>query len=90
MGRAAEAMNGMELDPTNQDMSIDLDGGLSDEERAFELADLPTYLLGKSYFDCREYERAAFALTGCQSLKSKFLRLYSKFLVRILSSTDIR
>jgi len=80
----------MELDPENHDMLIDLDGELSEEEQAFETADLPRYLLGKSYFECREYERAAFALTGCQSLKCKFLRLYSKFLVRITSPTDFR
>lgn len=54
---------------------------LSQTEMDLETQDLPRYLLGKSYFDCQEYDRAAFALAECQSLKSKFLRLYSKFLV---------
>jgi Anaphase promoting complex subunit 8 / Cdc23 len=46
-----------------------------------ETQDLPKYLLGKSYFDCKEYDRAAYVLDDSQSLKSKFLRLYSKYLV---------
>jgi Anaphase promoting complex subunit 8 / Cdc23 len=54
---------------------------LSQVEIDRESQDLPKYLLGKSYFDCKEYERVAFVLKDCQSLKAKFLRLYSKFLV---------
>lgn len=89
--RAAEAMNSMDMDVmkgAGQGMSIDSLGEgstfgqkVSQKEIDLEMQDLPRYLLGKSYFDCKEYDRAAFALTGCQSLKSKFLRLYSKFLV---------
>ena len=84
-------MNSMELEAVNsanQPMSIDSAGrGMSMGQRSevdLETQDLPKYLLGKSYFDCKEYDRAAFVLTGCHSLKSKFLRLYSKFLVAIL------
>lgn len=57
---------------------------MSQNEMELEQIDLPRYLLGKSYFDCKEYDRASFVLMGCQSLKSKFLRLYSKFLVQAL------
>jgi len=88
--RAAEAMNSMDMNVNGagQVMSIDSLGEgsafghkVSQKEIDLEMQDLPRYLLGKSYFDCKEYDRAAFALNGCQSLKSKFLRLYSKFLV---------
>jgi Anaphase promoting complex subunit 8 / Cdc23 len=81
--RAAEAMNAMEMEARQVVMSADFDNALSLEERELEVVDLPKYLLGKSYFDCKEYERAAFALKGCQSLRCTFLRLYSKFLVRL-------
>jgi anaphase-promoting complex subunit 8 len=76
-------MNSMDLDVVNM-MSIDSSQEvprLSQKEVDLEGQDLPTYLLGKSYFDCKEYDRAAFALKDCQSSKSKFLRLYSTFLV---------
>lgn len=85
--RAAEALNSMETevkDGTGEVMSIDSgQSGTkpSQIEIDRETQDLPKYLLGKSYFDCKEYDRAAFTLNGCQSLKSKFLRLYSKYLV---------
>jgi Anaphase promoting complex subunit 8 / Cdc23 len=90
MGRAAEAMNSMDPDVVNgvgQFVSIDSSGKShsgqkpSQKESDLEELDLPRYLLAKSYFDCKEYDRVAFTLTGCKSLKSKFLRLYSKFLV---------
>lgn len=68
----------MSIDSSTDNTSIEK---LSQKEMEMEILDLPKYLLGKSYFDCKEYDRAAFVLTGCQSLKSKFLRLYSKFLV---------
>jgi Anaphase promoting complex subunit 8 / Cdc23 len=77
-GRAAEAANGMQW---TDDVTSEFDAGSSAEEPALERDDLPKYLLGKAYFDCKEYERAAFVLTGCHSLKCKFLRLYAQFLV---------
>ena len=39
------------------------------------------YALAKSYFDCREFGRAAFHLRLCVHAKSIFLRLYSKYTV---------
>jgi anaphase-promoting complex subunit 8 len=91
--RAAEALNSMETDVRDgvgEAMAIDsrADGGhrLAQIEVEREGHDLPKYLLGKSYFDCKEYNRAAFVLEGCKSLKSKYLRLYSKFLVGLALS----
>jgi len=86
--RAAEALNSMDPEVQNAVvMAIDdgkpvgESGRLSIEEGHREAQDLPKHLLGKSYFDCKEYARAAHALKDCQSMKSKFLRLYSKYLV---------
>lgn len=44
------------------------------------------YLLAKSYFDCREYRRAAHALQDQTSKKSVFLRCYALYLVCWLSA----
>ncbi|CAN0903199.1 Anaphase-promoting complex subunit 8, partial [Linum grandiflorum] len=45
-----------------------------------EAVDNDFYLLGKSYFDCREYRRAAHALRDQTGKKSVFLRNYALFL----------
>ena len=86
--RAAEALNSMDSEVLNAEgMVIDdakaegQGSKLSLEEGQREAQDLSKYLLGKSYFDCKEYARAAHVLKGCQSMKSKFLRSYSKYLV---------
>ena len=39
------------------------------------------YLLAKSYFDCREYRRAAHVLRDQTGKKSVFLRSYALYLV---------
>ncbi|KAJ6809754.1 anaphase-promoting complex subunit 8 [Iris pallida] len=39
-----------------------------------------SYLLAKSYFDCREYRRAAHALRGQNGKKAVFLRCYALYL----------
>ena len=87
--RAAEAMNSMEEDVFGgQGMAIDggVDYGMTrrlvQRDEGMEVLETGKYLLGKAYFDCKEYDRAAFSLKGCVSYKSHFLRLYSKFLVR--------
>ena len=86
--RAAEALNSMDAEVSNSGESISIDSSrttsrtrASQEEVDLEAQDLPRYLLGKSFFDCKEYERAAFVLKDCRSYKSKFLRMYSKFQV---------
>ncbi|KAF9979048.1 Anaphase-promoting complex subunit 23 [Actinomortierella ambigua] len=42
--------------------------------------EMDTYLMAKTLFDLKEYDRVASTLTGCKSHKSIFLRLYSKYL----------
>jgi hypothetical protein len=67
---------------TSEEIPIDTRDGKHDSlEIEREARDLPKYLLAKSYFDCKEYDRAAFVLRNCVSLKSKFLKLYSRYLV---------
>ena len=46
-----------------------------------EIVDGDFYLLAKSYFDCREYRRAAHALRDQGGKKSVFLRCYALYLV---------
>ena len=45
--------------------------------------DLDALCLAKSYFDLKEYDRAAFFLRGCRSQKAYFLYMYSRYLVRL-------
>lgn len=46
-----------------------------------EVVDSDFYLLAKSYFDCREYRRAAHVLRDQTGKKSVFLRCYALYLV---------
>ncbi|XP_069755316.1 cell division cycle protein 23 homolog isoform X2 [Narcine bancroftii] len=63
------------LDPLPKDELPPLPA-LSEED----LADLDAYTLAKSYFDLKEYDRAAYFLKGCQSQKAYFLYMYSRYL----------
>ncbi|KAJ6883139.1 hypothetical protein NC651_029416 [Populus alba x Populus x berolinensis] len=45
-----------------------------------EVIDGDFYLLAKSYFDCREYKRAAHVLRDQNAKKSVFLRCYALYL----------
>nr|XP_043607702.1 anaphase-promoting complex subunit 8 [Erigeron canadensis] len=45
-----------------------------------EAVDLDIYLLAKSYFDCREYRRAAHVLGDQKGKKALFLRCYALYL----------
>lgn len=47
--------------------------------------DLDALTLAKSYFDLKEYDRAAYFLKGCRSQKAYFLYMYSRYLVRFCS-----
>ncbi|RPA73025.1 anaphase-promoting complex subunit CDC23 [Ascobolus immersus RN42] len=49
-------------------------------QQQLEFAELSKYLLAKTYFDVREYDRCSNVLGGCQSSKSRFLCLYSKYM----------
>jgi hypothetical protein len=51
-----------------------------------ELLEADTFDLAKTYFDSKELERAVKTLNGCRSKRSKFLRLYSTYLVRWMMS----
>lgn len=44
--------------------------------------DLDALTLAKSYFDLKEFDRAAYFLKGCSSQKAYFLYMYSRYLVR--------
>ena len=50
-----------------------------------ELVDGDFYLLAKSYFDCREYKRAAHVLRDQNGRKSVFLRCHALYLVSFVS-----
>ena len=55
----------------------------SDEEF---IKDFDKYTLGKTFFDLKEFDRAAFFLEGCTSPKAYFLYMYSRYLVSYLIS----
>ena len=45
------------------------------------IKDFDKYTLGKTFFDLKEFDRAAFFLEGCSSQKVYFLYMYSRYLV---------
>ncbi|XP_029141509.1 cell division cycle protein 23 homolog [Protobothrops mucrosquamatus] len=45
-----------------------------------DACDLDAYTLAKSYFDLKEYDRAAYFLRNCKSPKAYFLYMYSRYL----------
>lgn len=45
-----------------------------------DVADQPRFILATSYFNCKEFDRAAHALKDCKSGNALFLRLYSQLL----------
>ena len=45
-------------------------------------SELDRYYMAKAYFDCREYDRAAFFLADCQSPVPRFLRYYATYMAR--------
>lgn len=51
------------------------------EEFDYDLMDNDFYLLAKTYFDCKEYRRAAHVLRDQTSKIPMFLRFYSLYLV---------
>lgn len=56
-----------------QDVTIDLYfSDITEEE--------DTYILAKSYFDSKEYDRAAYFTENCKTSKVRFLHLYSRYL----------
>lgn len=51
-------------------------------EWEIEKSEQDLFEMGKSYYDTKELERCYEMLSRCKSKKAKFLRLYSKYLVR--------
>lgn len=51
-------------------------------EEGIAVNELDRYYMAKSYFDCREYDRAAYFLSDCQSPVPKFLHYYSTYMAR--------
>lgn len=45
-------------------------------------AEFEDYCVAKSYFDCREYDRAAYFTNSCISPVPKFLNLYSMYMAK--------
>ena len=58
-------------------------GNLSIENEEEEEDDV--YLLAKSYFDMKEYRRAAHVLNGVLGKKALFLRCYATYLVSVFN-----
>lgn len=54
-----------------------------------DMVDSDFYLLAKSYFDCREYRRAAHVLRGQTGKKSVFLRCYALYLVSFILQSHL-
>lgn len=50
------------------------------EEALLEAAELPVFLLSKSYFDVHEYDRSSAVVANCRSSKSRFLHLYAQYI----------
>ncbi|EGV65803.1 TPR-like protein [Yamadazyma tenuis ATCC 10573] len=46
----------------------------------YDLQDYSRFILAKSYFDVKEFDRCAHSLVGCKSGNAVFLKLYSKIL----------
>jgi hypothetical protein len=46
----------------------------------YEYADEDTYMVGKAYFDVKEFDRAAIALKPIRRGPGRFLRHYARFL----------
>lgn len=46
-----------------------------------EIEDFDNFCMAKTYFDLREYDRAAFFTEKCTSPKVSFLHLYAKYMV---------
>ncbi|KAG0211353.1 Anaphase-promoting complex subunit 23 [Mortierella sp. GBA30] len=94
---AAEALNGLpspenEADTTRSTTTSNEQRYMSSytEELCLDLCTVPTnaplpehdtFLMAKTFFDLKEFDRCASVLKDCVSSKSRFLRLYSKYLI---------
>ena len=77
----AEALNGLkdkQQPVTYPPLALDSD----------DLLDQDILILAKSYFDCKEFDRAAHVLKDCKGGDAKFLRLYSMLISVDKRSTE--
>ncbi|KAF8933457.1 anaphase-promoting complex component apc8 [Dissophora ornata] len=90
---AAEALNGLQpLDSSESRTAskyteeLSLNSTMASSGSNVESSEFDTYLMAKTFFDLKEYDRCASVLEGCTGHKSRFLRLYSKYLVSPLDN----
>ncbi|XP_043288679.1 cell division cycle protein 23 homolog isoform X1 [Venturia canescens] len=69
-----------ELNYSLKDAKLDYLDMSSDASMSDPSGEEDMYMLAKSYFDLREYDRAAYFLEDCKTPKSRFLYLYSRYL----------
>lgn len=76
-----------ELNYSLKDVKLDLD--VTSEAGPLETSDEDDmYILAKSYFDLKEYDRAAYFVQDCKTPKAHFLNLYSRYLSGEKKKTD--
>lgn len=73
----SEALNGLPQDSLVMYPSVDL---LEGEAEDIQRNDLPPFILARSYFNCKEFDRAALALRNCKGSHALFLRCYAKLI----------
>ncbi|XP_055920521.1 cell division cycle protein 23 homolog [Eupeodes corollae] len=71
----AEMNHGLSYVETTRDFHESVSSDLSK-------ADYDNYYLGKSYFDLREYDRAAYFTRDCESRVPKFLHYYATYMAK--------
>lgn len=77
----AEALNGLDISPEQRLEQVPMVQPMDIQE----LVDQDKILLAKTYFNCKEFDRAAYVLKDCKSGSAVFLRLYA-----LLISVDKR
>ncbi|XP_037958698.1 cell division cycle protein 23 homolog [Teleopsis dalmanni] len=85
LAEMAYGLNDIDIDSKNSDFDMALLDGIAPSE-------YDSYFLAKSYFDVREYDRAAYFVRDCESEVPRFLHLYATYMGRekrrIDSTTD--
>lgn len=70
----AELNRGLQIPDFKRNFT-QINSGISEEE-------YDDYCVAKSYFDCKEFDRAAYFLRSCTSSVPKFLNLYSMYMAK--------
>lgn len=73
----SEALRGLPEDKLVVYPSVDILEGESQEIRN---NDISSFILAKSYFSCKEFDRAALVLQDCRGASALFLRCYAKYI----------